>query len=213
MKGMYKLENVNILYVLKKILDANTVGYKGDFSLDAKKITKIAKRARKLKLEDRTLCWMSRRYGTWCFKESEILLQNSEAYTVWTYYADQDSGEKPIMVVIDIKDYAQGEVRGDLYTANYRSFCEYLKTARLPLFTYEVTYEKQMVVYSWNKRFPTEHEEYGKMVSVDRKPVDAYLFDYRISEQRKVRSKATLVCSIETFMEGLGLTRKVAQNG
>ena len=61
-----KFEDVDVLASLEAILKQNTGFYQSDFDID-KQI--IAEKAESPNKEDKTLLWLSRPSGTYCFRE------------------------------------------------------------------------------------------------------------------------------------------------
>ena len=62
---MNKFENVDVLAALEQIMCQNTAFYQDDFEIDKEMIRKAAASD---KAEDKTLLWMSRPSGTYCFR-------------------------------------------------------------------------------------------------------------------------------------------------
>ena len=71
---MNKFENVDVLAALEQIMRQNTAFYQGDFEIDKEMLRQAAASD---KAEDKTLLWMSRPSGTYCFRERDVFLQES----------------------------------------------------------------------------------------------------------------------------------------
>ena len=66
---MNKFENVDVLAALEQIMRQNTAFYQGDFEIDKEMLRQAAASD---KAEDKTLLWMSRPSGTYCFRERDV---------------------------------------------------------------------------------------------------------------------------------------------
>lgn len=83
-----KFENVDVLETLNRILLKNTTHYRKDFEYDKASIQKASVSD---KPEDKTLLWISRPCGTYCFSEWNVFQDGTPANTTWTYYGDTES--------------------------------------------------------------------------------------------------------------------------
>ena len=71
---MNKFENVDVLAALEQLMWQNTAFYRNDFEIDKEMIRQAAASDR---AEDKTLLWMSRPSGTYCFRERDVFLQDA----------------------------------------------------------------------------------------------------------------------------------------
>ena len=76
---MNKFENVDVLAVLEQIMRQNTAFYQDDFEIDKDMLRKAAASD---KAEDKTLLWMSRPSGTYCFRERDVFLKDTRQYKI-----------------------------------------------------------------------------------------------------------------------------------
>ena len=81
-----KFENVDVLASLEAILKQNTGFYQSDFDID-KQI--IAEKAASPSKEDKTLLWLSRPSGTYCFRERDVFISDTAPHNTWRYYKEQ----------------------------------------------------------------------------------------------------------------------------
>ena len=74
---MNKFENVDVLAALEQLMWQNTAFYRNDFEIDKEMIRQAAASDR---AEDKTLLWMSRPSGTYCFRERDVFLQDTRQH-------------------------------------------------------------------------------------------------------------------------------------
>ncbi len=67
-------KDIDIIAFLQEIMLANTQNYQADFQYD---IESLQAAAAQDEAEMRSMLWMSRPSGTWCFKEREVFLQGT----------------------------------------------------------------------------------------------------------------------------------------
>ena len=80
-----KFENVDVEQCLRSVMERNTKHYQSDFEYDVGSMERIAQ----TKHPERTpLCWMSRPSGTWCFRERDVFIRDSDAFYTWQFYKD-----------------------------------------------------------------------------------------------------------------------------
>ena len=83
---MNKFENVDVLAALEQLMWQNTAFYRNDFEIDKEMIRQAAASDR---AEDKTLLWMSRPSGTYCFRERDVFLQDTRQHNTWRFYGEQ----------------------------------------------------------------------------------------------------------------------------
>ena len=74
---MQKFENMDVIAALEAIMHQNTAYYQSDFVYDIKMLREAA---RSDQPEDKLLLWLSRPSGTFCFRERDVLLKDTQAY-------------------------------------------------------------------------------------------------------------------------------------
>ena len=79
MGKLNKFENVDVFASLEAIMKQNTGFYQSDFDID-KKI--IAEKAASQNPADKTLLWLSRPSGTYCFRERDVVSTRSRPATL-----------------------------------------------------------------------------------------------------------------------------------
>ena len=112
---MNRFENVDVLAALEQLMRQNTAFYRNDFEID-KEI--IGWAAASDKAEDKTLLWMSRPSGTYCFRESDVYLQGTPQHNTWKFYGEQ-TRDRVLAYAVELTGKVRGVIRGNLYELDY----------------------------------------------------------------------------------------------
>lgn len=112
---MNRFENVDVLAALEQLMRQNTAFYRNDFEID-KEI--IGRAAASDKAEDKTLLWMSRPSGTYCFRESDVYLQGTPQHNTWKFYGEQ-TRDRMLAYAVELTGKVRGVIRGNLYELDY----------------------------------------------------------------------------------------------
>lgn len=112
---MNRFENVDVLAALEQLMRQNTAFYRNDFEID-KEI--IGWAAASDKAEDKTLLWMSRPSGTYCFRESDVYLQGTAQHNTWKFYGEQ-TRDRVLAYAVELTGKVRGVIRGNLYELDY----------------------------------------------------------------------------------------------
>lgn len=75
---MQKFENMDVIAALEAIMHQNTAYYQSDFAYDIKMLREAT---RSNQPEDKLLLWLSRPSGTFCFRERDVLLKDTQCYS------------------------------------------------------------------------------------------------------------------------------------
>ena len=113
---MNKFENVDVLAALEQIMCQNTAFYQDDFEIDKEMIRKAAASD---KAEDKTLLWMSRPSGTYCFRERDVFLKDTRQYNTWKFYGEQ-TRDHVLAYAVELTGKVGGKIRGTLYELDYQ---------------------------------------------------------------------------------------------
>ena len=89
---MQKFENMDVIAALEAIMHQNTAYYQSDFAYDIKMLREAA---RSDQPEDKLLLWLSRPSGTFCFRERDVLLKDTQAYNTWKFCGEPASPALP----------------------------------------------------------------------------------------------------------------------
>ena len=124
-----KFENIDLVDVLRKIMDIHTQNYKEDFELDAKLLYDLASSS---SAEDKHLLWMSRPNGTYLLPEREVYVEDSYENKVWEFYHDQT--RDPILAyAVEINGLEGDTVKGSLIELDYATHVERMKQLTVPV--------------------------------------------------------------------------------
>ena len=109
-----KFENVDVEQCLRSVMERNTKHYQSDFEFDVGSMERIAQ----TKHPERTpLYWMSRTSGTWCFRERDIFIRDSDAFYTWQFY--KDTRDTILAYTVEITGIEGDAIKGNLYTQDY----------------------------------------------------------------------------------------------
>ena len=112
---MNKFENVDVLAALEQLMRQNTAFYRNDFEIDKEMIRQAAASDR---AEDKTLLWMSRPSGTYCFRERDVFLQDTRQHNTWRFYGEQ-TRDRILAYAVELTGKVGGKIRGNLYELDY----------------------------------------------------------------------------------------------
>jgi len=146
---MRKYENVDVVAALGAVVELNTENYKGDFKYDVEQFKEAAKHPDG---ENNRLLWMSRQSGTWCVRERDVYVKDTEAFHLWNNYAriigDIKSYQSAVVVqdrilayAVEIKGIENGRIKGDLYELDYIDNVRQLNRNALPRCTVTAKFE------------------------------------------------------------------------
>ena len=112
---MNRFENVDVLAALEQLMRQNTAFYRNDFEIDKEIIRQAASSDR---AEDKTLLWMSRPSGTYCFRERDVFLQDTRQHNTWRFYGEQ-TRDRILAYAVELTGKVGGKIRGNLYELDY----------------------------------------------------------------------------------------------
>lgn len=104
---MNKFENVDVLAALEQLMRQNTAFYRNDFEIDKEIIRQAAASDR---AEDKTLLWMSRPSGTYCFRERDVFLQDTRQHNTWRFYGEQ-TRDRILAYAVELTGKVDGKIR------------------------------------------------------------------------------------------------------
>ena len=76
----------HVIAALGEIMRQNTAFYQSDFDIDKGIIQRAAASDQAV---DKTLLWMSRPSGTYCFRERDVFLKGTRQHNTWRFYGEQ----------------------------------------------------------------------------------------------------------------------------
>ena len=107
---MQKFENMDVIAALESIMHQNTAYYQSDFAYDIKMLREAA---RSDQPEDKLLLWLSRPSGTFCFRERDVLLKDTQAYNTWKFCGEQ-THDRILAYAVELTGAANGTVQEPL---------------------------------------------------------------------------------------------------
>lgn len=180
-------KDIDIIAFLSEILQANTQNYQSDFQYDIDTLQAAAASDAK----NRSLLWMSRPSGTWCFKEREVFLQNTSANQTWPFYDYQADKIKAYRVEVCGR---QGDkVCGNVYPLNYREHLERVKKMSIPAVKADFLLPDGITITLTFEDFAAD---YRRMVSEHGEPLNTHYVpssEMRLAEILRQEHKAELI--------------------
>ena len=134
---MQKFENMDVIAALEAIMHQNTAYYQSDFAFDIKMLREAA---RSDQPEDKLLLWLSRPSGTFCFRERDVLLKDTQAYNTWKFCGEQ-THDRILAYAVELTGAANGTVQGNLYELDYQQHFRHVIDAALPVSVNRLFYE------------------------------------------------------------------------
>ena len=135
---------MDVIAALEAIMHQNTAYYQSDFAYDIKMLREAA---RSDQPEDKLLLWLSRPSGTFCFRERDVLLKDTQAYNTWKFCGEQ-THDRILAYAVELTGAANGTVQGNLYELDYQQHFQHIRDASMttPLIVsfcaYPVTHRK-----------------------------------------------------------------------
>ena len=135
---MQKFENVDVIAALDEIMRQNTAFYQSDFDIDKGIIQRTAASDQAV---DKTLLWMSRPSGTYCFRERDVFLKDTRQHNTWRFYGEQ-TRDKILAYAVELTGTKDDTIRGNLYELDYQQHFRHVIDAALPVSVNRLFYER-----------------------------------------------------------------------
>ena len=126
---MQKFENVDVIAALSEIMRQNTAFYQSDFDIDKGIIQRAAASDQAV---DKTLLWMSRPSGTYCFRERDVFLKDPRQHNTWCFYGEQ-TRDKILAYAVELTGTKDDIIQGNLYELDYQQHFRHVIDAALPV--------------------------------------------------------------------------------
>ena len=184
---MQKFENMDVIAALEAIMHQNTAYYQSDFTYDIKMLREAA---RSDQPEDKLLLWLSRPSGTFCFRERDVLLKDTQAYNTWKFCGEQ-THDRILAYAVELTSAANGTVQGNLYELDYQQHFQHIRDAALPVGANRLIYESGMREIGPKERFNSRPDKYfGEFVRYETQPRDPELLQAAIRQEQRSREPA-----------------------
>ena len=181
-----KFENVDVLASLEAILKQNTGFYQSDFDID-KQI--IAEKAASPNKEDKTLLWLSRPSGTYCFRERDVFISDTAPNNTWRFYKEQ-TRDHILAYAVELTGVQDGKIKGNLYELDYEKHYERVKDNTLAAGTVTLIYEHGTREQPADRRFDGYPDpQLGKFERFEVQPKDPEALQFLLREEKESRDK------------------------
>ena len=181
-----KFENVDVLASLEAILKQNTGFYQSDFDID-KQI--IAEKAASPSKEDKTLLWLSRPSGTYCFRERDVFISDTAPHNTWRFYKEQ-TRDHILAYAVELTGVQDGKIKGNLYELDYEKHYERVKDNTLAAGTVTLIYEHGTREQPADRRFDGYPDpQLGKFERFEVQPKDPEALQSLLREEKESRDK------------------------
>ena len=181
-----KFENVDVLASLEAILKQNTGFYQSDFDID-KQI--IAEKAESPNKEDKTLLWLSRPSGTYCFRERDVFISDTAPHNTWRFYKEQ-TRDHILAYAVELTGTQDGKIKGNLYELDYERHYERVKDNTLAAGTVTLMYEHGTREQPADRRFDGYPDpQLGKFERFEVQPKDPEALQFLLWEEKESRDK------------------------
>ena len=181
-----KFEDVDVLASLEAILKQNTGFYQSDFDID-KQI--IAEKAESPNKEDKTLLWLSRPSGTYCFRERDVFISDTAPHNTWRFYKEQ-TRDHILAYAVELTGTQDGKIKGNLYELDYERHYERVKDNTLAAGTVTLMYEHGTREQPADRRFDGYPDpQLGKFERFEVQPKDPEALQSLLREEKESRDK------------------------
>ena len=153
-------------------------------------IKMLREAARSDQPEDKLLLWLSRPSGTFCFRERDVLLKDTQAYNTWKFCGEQIC-DRILAYAVELTGAANGTVQGNLYELDYQQHFQHIREAALPVGANRLIYESGMREIGPKEHFDSRPDKYfGEFVRYEMQPRDPELLQAAIRQERRSREPA-----------------------
>ena len=186
MGKLNKFEDVDVFASLEAIMKQNTGFYQSDFDID-KQI--IAEKAESPNKEDKTLLWLSRPSGTYCFRERDVFISDTAPHNTWRFYKEQ-TRDLILAYAVELTGVQDGKIKGNLYELDYEKHYERVKDNTLAAGTVTLVYEHGTREQPADRRFDGYPDpQLGKFERFEVQPKDPEALQSLLREEKESRDK------------------------
>ena len=188
MGKLNKFEDMDVFASLEAIMKQNTGFYQSDFDID-KQI--IAEKAASPNKEDKTLLWLSRPSGTYCFRERDVFIKDTAPNNTWRFYKEQT--RDPILAyAVELTGVRDGKIKGNLYELDYEKHYERVKDNTVDAGTVTLVYEQGTREQPAERPFDGYPDpQLGKFERFEIQPKDPEALQSLLREEKQSRDKLT----------------------
>ncbi len=184
---MQKFENMDLIAALEAIMHQNTAYYQSDFAYDIKMLREAA---RSDQPEDKLLLWLSRPSGTFCFRERDVLLKDTQAYNTWKFCGEQ-THDRILAYAVELTGAANGTCKAICMNWTTSSISSTSGMPPCPWAANRLIYESGMREIGPKEHFDSRPDKYfGEFVRYEMQPRDPELLQAAIRQEQRSREPA-----------------------
>lgn len=193
---MKKIENVDIVPCLKKILRANTMLNFSDFFSNENLMYSTLARKKKY---PQLFVWMLRKSGSECVEQEQLYLRNSQSFGQIKHYIH--AKETILALIVEVTSMNDGNLYGNLFPVNYLSYVDYVDAHAVEMAPERIwIYEKGIIR---SERRPASLEvNLGVLFRENGVPVSPAALNKALDTESKLRSIARTI-SFEEYFESI----------
>ena len=184
---MQKFENVDVIAALSEIMRQNTAFYQSDFDIDKGNIQRAAASDQAV---DKTLLWMSRPSGTYCFRERDVFLKDTRQHNTWRFYGEQ-TRDKILAYAVELTGTKDDTIWGNLYELDYQQHFQHVIDAALPVSVNRLFYERGSRDIPANQFFDGSPDRVlGDFLRYEAQPCDSAVLQEALQQEQHSREQA-----------------------
>ena len=184
---MQKFENVDVIAALGEIMRQNTAFYQSDFDIDKGIIQRAAASDQTV---DKTLLWMSRPSGTYCFRERDVFLKDTRQHNIWRFYGEQ-TRDKILAYAVELTGTKDDTIWGNLYELDYQQHFQHVIDAALPVSVNRLFYERGSRDIPANRFFDGSPDRVlGDFLRYEAQPCDSAVLQEALQQEQHSREQA-----------------------
>lgn len=189
------LNDVSILDILQQVVDHNNHHYQSDFEYDKQNFINA-------KVGD-TFFWLSRRNGTWLYKERDVYMKTSSANHTWSYYGGSKS-ENVKAYMVEITGEENHKPMGTITELDYEKQLDYLVSNAVMPTHVELLFKNpnSVRIFAMSEYQQNTFEitrRYGTVDRTEYKVENEYDLLYRMEQFRNQAKENAISTDVETY--------------
>ena len=184
---MQKFENVDVIEALGELMRQYTAFYQSDFDIDKGIIQRAAASDQTV---DKTLLWMSRPSGTYCFRARDVFLKDTRQHNIWRFYGEQ-TRDKILAYAVELTGTKDDTIWGNLYELDYQQHFRHVIDAALPVSVNRLFYERGSRDIPANRFFDGSPDRVlGDFLRYEAQPCDSAVLQEALQQEQHSREQA-----------------------
>lgn len=203
LKSGSKFENVDVIGVLRKIMENNTEHYQSDFDYDVKMLEHAAADPK----GGRSFLWLSRQNGTWGFPDRDVYVRNTFANHSWQFYEGSTSENvKAFWVELDGK--ADGVIKGNIVELMYEEHVADVRKNSLSADAVEIVFKhpnsvRTFDIVEYNENLSAIINRYGAIDNTEYKVPDENALMHMVDETRRYCFEKGRLNNIDCYIDDI----------